>query len=282
MIAAVDLIASGAEKLRSANISDCDAKRESEILFAKSAGCESWELYLNEKTEQFSKGFENLIKKRQNRFPLQYLLGQVPFRNVTLKVDERCLIPRPETELLVEQVSAVLTGAREEKTILDIGTGSGAIAISLAKEHSDVSVVAVDRSSEALEIARENAILNDVQNRIKLVNGDCFEGLEGLRFDIIVSNPPYLSEVDFTNLQPELRYEPKAALDGGKDGLTFFRKIVYNAGNFLMPGGMLFLEVGAGQAGMVEKFFQESRFGQVKIYKDYQGIDRIISGVING
>ncbi len=262
-----------------------DARREAQILFSKASGRPLHDFFSKgviDSGDRIKEKFDALVDKRKTRFPLQYLLEEVPFFDVTLRIDQRCLIPRPETELLVEEAVKILGSREGGKNVLDIGTGSGNIAIGLANACRDVSVLAVDISFGALSVARENSALNEVADRIEWVNSDCFEALGGVFFDLIVSNPPYLETADFDGLQPELQYEPKAALDGGKDGLTILRKIVYNAVDFLKAGGVLLVEVGDRQAEAVSRLFRENQFSGVQVYPDYRGIGRIISGVFCG
>ncbi|MBI4368526.1 MAG: peptide chain release factor N(5)-glutamine methyltransferase [Candidatus Omnitrophica bacterium] len=226
--------------------------------------------------------FQKLLSRRSDRFPLQYLLKSVPFRNVVLEVGEGCLIPRPETEILAEIVLRTLdeeTGGHggPPLQILDVGTGSGNIAISVAKERSHWQIIATDISDQALHYARRNAVRNEVQDNIQFLQTDLWDGISSLAFDAIVSNPPYLTTSELSRLQPEVRFEPEVALDGGENGLSFFKRIARNATMGLKRGGFLFFEIGFGQDRAVFKILEDSGFREIKIFKDDGRIKRIIS-----
>ncbi len=240
--------------------------------------------------------FENLLVKRASRYPLQYLLRTVPFRNVLLEVGEGCLIPRPETEILVDVVMNRLVGAPPcgrpldrnmgghvgpPLHILDVGTGSGNIAISLAQENPNWQIVATDISEEALRYAGLNAERNQVASQIRFVQTNLLGGL-GEFFDVLVSNPPYLRASDFDNLQPEIAFEPRMALDGKENGLHFFKEIIQNARKVLKPGGFIFFETGMGQADTVAGILKVNGFEAIQISKDHSGIERIVSAIFSG
>ena len=210
--------------------------------------------------------------------PLWYIIGDTDFCGYTLKVDERVLIPRPETE---EMVMMVVGAAEEGNSILDLCTGSGAIAIAAFKElekyNREVKMTAVDISADALDVAKENAKRNDAKE-IKFIQSDLFEKVRG-KFDIIVSNPPYIPTATIETLQREVReYEPKLALDGGEDGLDFYRRIAEDAPKRLTRGGMLIMEVGEGEAKKVVKLFKNCNYSI--IVKDFNGIDRYVKIVM--
>jgi len=225
--------------------------------------------------------FEMLLAKRAARYPLQYLVRTIPFRNAVLGIGEGCLIPRPETEVLVDVILHKLERKADQLSVLDIGTGSGNIAISLAQERPEWAVVATDVSNQALQYAKLNAERNNVSGRIRFVQTDLWKGIEN-SFDVIVSNPPYLTKDELGRLQPEIEFEPRLALDGGADGLLFFKRIVYDAEIILQEGGFLFFEIGAGQAEQVSAILELNHFGQIQISKDDSGIDRIISACLAG
>ncbi len=225
--------------------------------------------------------FEMLLAKRAARYPLQYLVRTVPFRNAVFGIGEGCLIPRSETEVLVDVVLHKLERKADQLSVLDIGTGSGNIAISLAQERPEWAVVATDVSNQALQYAKLNAERNNVSGRIRFVQTDLWKGIEN-SFDVIVSNPPYLTKDELGRLQPEIEFEPRLALDGGADGLLFFKRIVYDAKIILQEGGFLFFEIGAGQAEQVSAILKLNHFGQIQISKDDSGIDRIISACLAG
>ena len=210
--------------------------------------------------------------------PLWYIIGDTDFCGYTLKVDERVLLPRPETE---EMVMMVVGAAEAGNSILDLCTGSGAIAIAAFKElekyNREVKMTAVDISADALEVAKKNAKLNDARD-IKFIQSDLFEKVRG-KFDIIVSNPPYIPTETIKTLQREVRdYEPRLALDGGEDGLDFYRRIAQDAPKRLVRGGMLIMEVGEGEAKKVVKLFKNCSYSM--IVKDFNGIDRYVKIVM--
>ncbi len=222
------------------------------------------------------KEYNLLLKKRAERYPLQYLLKSIPFRNVLLEVGEGCLIPRPETELLVESVLTKLDQSKK-LAILDLATGSGNIAISLAGEAPNWNLYASDISYIAIDYAKKNAEQNQVSNRIQFVTSNLFEHITG-SFDAIVSNPPYLKTAEMEQAQAELHYEPSLALDGGIDGLHFYRMIISGAKLFLKKDGFLFFEIGYDQAEQVSKLMVDNQFESIELINDYAGLKRIISG----
>ena len=207
--------------------------------------------------------------------PLWYIIGDADFCGYKIKVDERVLIPRPETELLAEQG---LKTAEQGNKVLDLCTGSGCIAVALAKEGRDkeLSVTAADISRDALEVARENAKLNGAD--IKFVQSDLLKGVKG-KFDVIVCNPPHIRTADIQGLQREVRdYEPASALDGGEDGLDFYRRLAQEAPKHLVRGGTLLMECGQGQAREIVKFFK--KFDYTMVSRDYNDIERFVRAVL--
>ena len=214
-----------------------------------------------------------VVNERITGRPLWYCVGDTDFYGYKIKVDERVLIPRPETELLVEQA---LKCVDENSTVLDLCTGSGAIAIAINKE-AGATVYASDLSLDALKLAQENESLNCA--KIKFVLSDLFETFDSEKFDVIISNPPYIKSEDINGLQREIRnFEPLMALDGGNDGLHFYRVIAKQAKNFLNEHGVLLLECGVGQAQKIAKMLSD--FSSVEIIKDYENIDRIVKAVL--
>lgn len=214
-----------------------------------------------------------IVLERISGKPLWYCLGDTDFYGYTIKVDERVLIPRPETELLVEKA---LKDINSESLVLDLCTGSGAIAIAVNKK-SNALVCAVDISDGALELAKENAELNNVN--IEFIKSDLFENLSGKKFNLIISNPPYIKSEDIKNLQTEVKnFEPLLALDGGEDGFDFYRKIAEQAKDYLLPNGVLILECGIGQAQQIKDMLKD--FSLVEIIKDYENIERIVRAVV--
>jgi len=239
------------------------------------------ELYLDfEKvvSENDLSSFKALIQRRIKREPLQYITGEVNFYGITIKVTPDVLIPRPETELLVEHVLQV-TSHKSQVTILDLCTGSGCIIAALAGKLPMARFVGVDISEAALAIARENT--ERWKDRIELLCGDLFEPLlcnDLPQFDIIASNPPYVPEGELSSLQPEVRdFEPREALIAGKDGLEIIIKIINNAHNFLKPGGHLIMEIGDKEADSVRRLIADTgHYNEPEVIRDYGGMERII------
>ncbi len=221
--------------------------------------------------------FKARLKRRVAREPLQYIEGVAYFRELRLQVDRRVLVPRPETELLVGEVLAWAEG-RTDCDVVDIGTGSGAIALSLATEGHFGRVVATDLSPEALEVARANAAACDADGAVEFRQGSLFEPLAGEKFDVIVSNPPYIGESERTGLSPEVvDWEPASALFAEDDGLAILRRIVQDAPAYLRPGGLLAMEIGSGQGAAVAAIVRAvPAFGDPVIRPDLNGRDRML------
>jgi release factor glutamine methyltransferase len=226
--------------------------------------------------------YDELLSRRCQHVPVQYLIGEVEFYNIKLKVDPRVLIPRPETEELVEYLLNILID-RRRLTVLDIGVGSGNIAIALAVNLDDCLVTAVDISEDALELADINAILNKVETKIKFIHEDCLEPSfweSAGSFDVIVSNPPYVAADDYTDLQPEVRdHEPKVALVAEDDPLIFYKTICSQASSKLNQHGIVCFEVGYNQADDVAALIKSALpSASVSIINDITGIPRIVIG----
>ena len=253
---------------------------ETELLFTHIFKCDRVSLYLDkERRLSGNQGarIAGALRRRMSGEPLAYILGSCEFMGLEFKVDPRCLIPRPETELLVEAVIRRAGSAGKGLTIADIGTGSGAIAVSLAKFLPSAKIIAGDISEPALELARENAAANDVAERIVFMRADLLSGLREGACDIIVSNPPYVVSGEIDGLEPEVRSEPRLALDGGPDGLDFYRKMCAQASRFLRARGLLFMEIGAGQCPPVCAMVRETGLLEViDRIKDYSAIERVI------
>lgn len=215
--------------------------------------------------------FDALVSRRLTRQPLQYLLHTQPFLGRDFYVDERVLIPRPETELLAERAIAALR-EHPHPIALDLCCGSGALAVSMALEVPGAQVHAADLSPDALAVTAKNAELLGAS--VTLHQGDLFAAVPTIAFDVIVSNPPYIPSADCLTLQEEVRREPMMALDGGTDGLNFYRRIASDAPKFLCPGGVLLLEVGFDQAEAVMALLAD--FADVQAHEDYQHIPRMI------
>jgi release factor glutamine methyltransferase len=231
--------------------------------------------------------FFKAVENRSRGMPVQYIKGRREFMSLSFSVNPRVLIPRQETEILVETAIKYAQRKQENRPldsldILDIGTGSGCIAVSLAYYIEGCHVAATDISQEALETAYRNAVENGVQEKVTFIKSDIFSSLESQmpdsRFDIIVSNPPYIPKSEIGGLQTEVRdYEPLIALDGGEDGLDFYRAIIRKAPAFLKPGGFLAFETGYGQAEKVKELMKKE-FRKLFVVKDYSRIDRVVAG----
>ena len=212
--------------------------------------------------------YRALIDRRCQREPLQYILGTAQFMGVTLRAEPGALIPRNDTETLCEQALARMQG---RERVLDLCTGTGALAIAIALRFPGAQVTAADISADALAVARKN--IADTGARVTLRQGDLFAAVAGERFDIIVSNPPYITAEEMSDLQPEVCREPALALYGGLDGLDFYRRIAREAPDYLSPGGWLLLEIGSAQAEAVSALLAE-RFEALAVYPDMQGLPR--------
>ncbi len=244
-------------------------------------------LYLNLEqplTESEVSGYRELIRRRIQREPLQYITGIQEFWSLDFMVDPRVLVPRPETELLVEQAIALSKTTSEHNThpikILDIGTGSGALAVTLANEIENAKIWATDISSEAIDLARLNAEKHGVSDRIEFRKGDLWQALkdQNLTFEIIVSNPPYVSFDEYDGLQPEVRdYEPRLALDGREKGMYYIQKIIDDCQTFLTPGGWVLIEMAPMQIGTALKRIEAlESFHEIIRMKDYSHQYRIV------
>ena len=228
------------------------------------------------------KRFFSFLRRRQRREPVPYITGETDFMGQTLAVSAACLIPRPETELLVETVCRWIKKYVPDGTlsILDIGTGSGAIAIALAASFPHARIDACDISAAALTVARENAARNNVAERISFYTGSLFEPApQNKHYTVIVSNPPYVSAAEMVRLEPELYYEPPAALVGGIRGDEVIQKIIVQAPAYLMINGGLFLEIGATQGASTYAMLCQQHYTSCTILKDYAGHDRIAAAV---
>ncbi len=224
---------------------------DAEVLLAHTLGCKRIELYTRhdeEPSEDLRQQFRALIKQRVEGCPVAYLVGRKEFFSLPLEVNRDVLIPRPDSECVVDECLRLGRG-KAAIEILDIGTGSGNLAIALATQHKTARLTAIDLSEAALAVARRNAAKNSVSERIRFLQGDLFAPLvEGERFDFIVSNPPYIPKADVATLAPGVRdYEPHLALDGGVDGYAVFDRLIENARKFLKEDGYLILEIGSPQ-----------------------------------
>jgi len=222
--------------------------------------------------------YDKAIERRCTREPLQYIIGSASFMGLDFKVSPAVLVPRSDTEILVEEILKDLhSGSR----ILDMCTGSGCILISLMNYSNECIGVGVDLSKDALEIAEYNASQLVPDKAVSFINSDLFEVLgEGDKFDIIVSNPPYIASAVIEELMPEVRdYEPRMALDGTEDGLYFYKKIVENSEKYLKSGGLLAFEIGYDQGEAVKQLMLDYGYNEVEIVKDYSDMDRVVKGI---
>jgi len=255
---------------------------ESQILLAHVMDCPKIELVARsneEPTEVERARFKDLIRQRTEGWPVAYLVGKREFYLLSFEVTPAVLIPRPDTETLVLEALRLLKG-RANPAVLDLGTGSGCIAISIAHQAKTTRVTAVDVSPDALGVAKRNASTHGVQDRVTFALGDLFAPLpEGSQFELIVSNPPYVTPGELAELAPEVRdHEPRIALDGGPDGLAFYRRIATDASRFLKPGGTVLVEIGVSQEDAVQGIFAaRSELTVNPTIKDLAGRPRVIS-----
>lgn len=252
-----------------------------ELLLAHTLNCKRLDLYLSYDrplNEDEVNIYREFIRRRSKSEPLQYIIGKVEFYGLEFNVNPSVLIPRKETEILVETIINFVN-VEDDLRILDIGVGSGNISISLAKHLSNSKITATDINEQALSTARTNAEMNNVSERINFINHNILNDDLNEEFDIVVSNPPYISEKEFPELKDELKvYEPKNALTDFSDGLNYFKVISSKAKGLLKNNGKIFFEVGQGQSEVVEKILRENDFKEIQIVKDYLKIDRVISG----
>ncbi len=253
---------------------------EAQILLAHVLKCKRIDLYVRsgeEPAEADRAAFKELIKRRVEGCPVAYLVGHREFYQLTIAVTPAVLIPRPETELLVMEALRLLQG-KDSPKVLDVGTGSGCIALGIAKHDKSTRVVATDISPQALEVARKNAAQLGLADRIRFLEGDLLEPASDEQFDLIVSNPPYVAAGEFAGLMKEVRdFDPKLALDGGPDGLTVYRRLVAEAPRRLNPGGVLLLEIGATQEAAIRQLLdQTGAFDTMITHFDGQKLPRVL------
>ena len=234
--------------------------------------------------EQLSQLHE-LVKRASEHEPIAYITGKKEFYSLEFEITKDCLIPRPETELLVERAIEFLRTRTGEQFVCDLCTGSGCVAAAIARNFANCRIVATDISDAALAVAEKNVAKHGLMNRIKLLQGDLFEpviaGLGPTKFDLIVSNPPYVSEPEYEKLAPNIKnFEPKSALTAGQDGLDIIKKIIADTGQHLKPTGTLMLEIGNEQGNAVRNLLETTGyFNTVKIEKDYSNLDRLALAV---
>ncbi len=265
-----------------------DARRESLFMASALLDCKPLEVFMKRSDEvgvEFILRFEEAVRRRAAREPGQYISGVQGFYGLDFKVGPGVLIPRPETEGLIDLVLKSPLSRGEKPFILDLGTGSGCIAVTLAHVLPGARVVATDISGAALGTAMENAVKHDVTGRVSFIRSDLFDALghssAGKEFDIIVSNPPYVTTGEFNALEPEVRvHEPSVALLGGEDGFDFYKRIAKEAPLYLKPGGLMALESGYGQAREIKSLLDSTgSFASTGLVEDLFGVERLIWGV---
>jgi release factor glutamine methyltransferase len=255
---------------------------QTELLLAHLLKMPRMKLYLNFErvlTNSETDALRELVKRRGQHEPLQHIVGSTSFCGFEIAVNRHALVPRPETELLAESGWQFLSTLNSQpSTALDLGTGSGCIAIALAAKCPNAKIVATDISADALALAKENAAKNNVSEWIDFLQGDGFAALSGnSKFDLMVSNPPYIPSSEIETLQPEVRdFDPRGALDGGADGLDFYRKIAAEAKPFLKPDGKIMLEFGDGHAGAIKRIFENEKWIVEAVKEDYSQRARIL------
>ncbi len=261
------------------------ARLDAELLLCMVAGCRREGLYLDYERslgKREEKLFQNLLQRRGRREPISYITGRKEFWSMDFFVSPNVLVPRPETELLID-VSLKVLGELSKKgpvNILELGTGSGVIAVSLSKEWSQAEIWATDISPGALKVSATNATRYETRDKIRFLQGDLFEPVKERAgsFQLIVSNPPYVRRGEFENLSPEVReWEPRLALDGGEDGLDFYRRIIRGAPVYLADGSFLALEMGADMGRDLLRLIEMvGLYSETSIYQDYAGQDRVM------
>jgi release factor glutamine methyltransferase len=280
----LDLVKNVRELIEKTGIED--AQREAELIVSHAIGADRTTLYRDSQPvpEHIKLKIDEIVRRRVAREPLQYIHGAVDFLGLKIKVGHGVLIPRPETELLAEEAIKAISNKNAQLNILDLCTGSGCLALALARAFPDAMVYGTDSEETAISYAEENAKTNSIKN-VRFLKGSLFEPIEKCIaptadrtvFDLIVSNPPYIRRDDLKELQPEIKdWEPLTALDGGEDGLDFYREIIPGARKYLTANGILFFELGIYQAEAVKRMAMDAGFQDISVRKDYAGIERIL------
>jgi release factor glutamine methyltransferase len=257
------------------------ARLQAELLLAETLKLPRMQLYLNFErvlTPAEIEPFRESVRRRGQREPLQHIVGSTSFCGLDIAVSRDALVPRPETELLAEYGWRFLNGVTPAVTALDFGTGTGCLAIALAAKCPHAQVHSLDVSGAAIELARQNAARHKLDGRIQFWCGDGFPALpKDLRFNLLISNPPYIPSAEINSLDREVRdYDPRIALDGGNDGLDFYRLLAAQGGAFLRPEGRLMAELGDGQSASVREIFEQQNWVVEAIHCDYNGRPRIL------
>jgi release factor glutamine methyltransferase len=263
-----------------------EPRASAEVLLAHLLSKDRLFLYLNYERPMEAEelaAFRTFVRRRLAGEPNQYITGMQEFWSLPFRVSPDVLIPRPETEVLLETVLEFLGSPDPEVRVLDLGTGSGAIAVALARELGVISIVATDSSMAALRLAQENALLNQIDSKIHFVCADMFSAFSSAsaKFIVVATNPPYVSQAEFSKLSPEISdFEPRYALDGGPDGLAAIRRIIKEASTVLSQKGALIMEIGADQAESVSSLVKDSQhYESYRIIRDYSGLDRVLLAV---
>lgn len=269
-----DMLSKGTDTLWQAGITEY--RLDAWYLLSYCMGITKSQYYMkmNDEVDSHAVGkYEELINRRAGHIPLQYITGSQEFMGLDFKVNEAVLIPRQDTEVLVSLALQYADGKR----VLDMCTGSGCIAVSIAKLANNASVTAVDISKEALCVAKENAENNSAD--VSFIESDLWEGVQG-EYDLIVSNPPYITDNEMLTLMPEvLEHEPELALRGGKNGLDYYCRIIREASDYLAANGIIMFEIGCGQADEVSELLVANGYTDIKVEKDLAGLDRVVWGV---
>ena len=272
-----EAIEQGVKRLKEADIKT--PITDTHLILSKVLNIPRWKLITEQDrylTTEEKRKFFSLIEKRAERYPLGYILGEKEFFNIKLKIEEGVLIPRPETELLVEEVLKRIP--ENKKTIgLEIGIGSGAISIALLKNRPHLIMYGVDISEKALQLSALNAKINNVLDRFIIIKSNLFENIPDIKFDFIVSNPPYIAQEEYETLEEEVKKEPVEALIAGKEGTEFYERIINKGINYLKEKSFFAFEIGYKQGEYVKKLLEDKGF-KVSIIKDYQGHDRVVIG----
>lgn len=272
-----EILRDASEVLRAADIKE--PRRDAASLLAFALGRDRTFLIAHteyELSETEEKLFREILRRRAGREPLQHITGRQEFYGLDFEVSSDVLIPRPETEAIVEAAVEILRASQNPR-FCEVGVGSGCISVSILREVETAAACGLDISEKAIEIARRNASRHRVSDRFELKISDVFENLENELFDLIVSNPPYISIGDFAGLEPEVRdFEPRFALTDERNGLSIIERIVVEAPRFLFPGGSLLLEIGFGQAESVREMFSPKIWRAIDLLPDLQGIPRTV------
>jgi release factor glutamine methyltransferase len=274
-----ELYNQGREAIRQSGIENPEL--EASVLLAKAFNIEARDIYAHperqlgpEEVEEFNR----LLERRIRREPMAYILGEKEFYSRSFSVTPDVLIPRPETEILVEEALKILENFTSP-WIIDVGTGSGCIAVTLGCERRDARIFATDISYEALLIARKNSERHGVSQGVSFVRSDLLSCFKDKSFDLVVSNPPYVKGSDYVSLDRDIRdYEPEISLLGGEEGIDYIKGIIFQSKRALKKGGWCIIEVGVDQSGRVTEMFEEAGFKDISLTRDLSGVERVIKG----